>query len=108
MRPEMRDIIKKLPKRRGYGKNRARTVNDSVVKPFPINLSAIEGVFANGDAVSPQALFEKGLVRKASGLLPRVKILGTGEFTKKVTVSGCACSESAKEKIEKAGGSFIL
>ena len=38
------------------------------------------------------------------GNIPQVKILGTGEITKKVFVEGCRISESAKVKIEKAGG----
>jgi len=38
VRPEIRDMFKKLPKLRGHGVNRARTVNSSVVKPTPINL----------------------------------------------------------------------
>jgi large subunit ribosomal protein L15 len=33
-----------------------------------------------------------------------VKILGTGELTKKLTITGCEISKSAREKIEKAGG----
>jgi large subunit ribosomal protein L15 len=105
LRPEMRDIIKKLPKRRGYGKNRARTINSSVVKPTPINLSILEEVFSDGDAVTPASLVEKGVLKKGKGRLPKVKILGMGDVTKKVKVSGCDVSESAKGKIEKAGGS---
>ena len=108
LRPEMRDIIKKLPKRRGYGKNRARTVNSSVEKPTPINLPVLEEVFADGDAVTPATFVEKGILKKEKGRLPQVKILGMGDITKKVNVSGCTVSESAKGKIEKAGGSVTL
>ncbi len=100
----MRDIIKKLPKKRGYGKNRARTVNSSVVKDSPINVSVLEKVFFGGEIVTPALLIEKGALRKVKGRIPRVKILGMGEITKKVTVEGCVVSKSATEKIEKAGG----
>ncbi len=45
-RPEMRDIIKKLPKLRGHGKNRARTVNSERVLPVVVNVSALEALKA--------------------------------------------------------------
>ncbi len=104
LRPEMRDIIKKLPKKRGYGKNRARTVNSSVVKDSPVNVSILEKVFSGGEVVTPILLIEKGVLKKVKGRIPRIKILGMGEITKKVTIEGCVVSKSAKEKIEKAGG----
>ena len=106
LRPEMRDIIKKLPKRRGFGKNRARTVNSSIVKPTPINLPILDEFFADGDIVTPASLVEKNILKRSKGKLPQVKILGMGDITKKIKVSECAFSKSAKEKIEKAGGSI--
>jgi len=106
LRPEMRDIIKKLPKKRGYGKNRARTVNSSVVKPLPVNLSVLNKTFSDGDIVTAVTLIEKKVIDRVKGRIPRVKILGSGGIIKKVSVSGCAISESAKKKIEKAGGSI--
>ena len=65
-----------------------------------INLSALE-VFDNGTTVDVNALLEKGIVKN-----PRdgVKILGNGEFTKKLDVKVNAFSASAKEKIEALGG----
>lgn len=105
LRPEMRDIIKKLPKKRGHGKNRARTVNSSVVKYFPVNVSVIEKVFSGGEVVTPALLVEKGVLKKTKGRIPRIKILGMGEITKKVTVEGCVVSKNADEKIKNAGGS---
>jgi len=105
-RPEMRDIIKKLPKMRGHGKNRARTVNPSVLKPETVNVSTLEAVFKDGDKITPAVLLEKRLVRRQKGRAPVVKILGTGTIAKKLTISGCEFSESAKEKVEKAGGTI--
>lgn len=107
MRPEMRDLIKKLPKRRGFGKNRSRTVRASRVVYAPVNLAVLETSFASGDTVTPAVLLEKKLVRARAGRPPFVKILGVGELTKKLSVSGCACSASAKSAIEKAGGSIL-
>lgn len=105
-RPEMRELIKKLPKLRGHGKNRARTVNSERVLPVVVNLAALEAAFEAGAEVSPKTLVEKGVVAKRRGRLPAVKVLGNGELTKKLTVSGCTISGSAREKIEKAGGSI--
>ncbi len=103
-RPEMRDFIKKLPKLRGFGKNRARTVNSERVSAFPVNLSRLESVFASGDVVSPRTLVAMGVVATVSKKVPVVKILATGEITKKLTIEGCQISKTAQEKIEKAGG----
>jgi|SRR3989339_1784720 len=106
-RPEMRDIIKRLPKLRGFGKNRARTVNNEKVLPVVVNLKVIENNFEAGDTVSPQTLLAKKVVSIARGKVPQIKILGTGELTKKVTISGCIFSASVKAKVEKAGGSVL-
>ena len=106
-RPEMRDTIKRLPKLRGHGKNRARTVNNERVLPVVMNLSTLEATFAAGDTVSPQTLIAHKLLSLKKGKVPQVKILGTGEITKKVTLSGCLFSASVKEKIEKAGGQVL-
>jgi len=106
-RPEMRDIIKRLPKLRGHGKNRARTVNNERVLPTVINLAVLEAAFAAGDTVSPQTLHGKKIIGLTKGKMPAVKLLGTGELTKKLIVSGCTYSASAKEKIEKAGGQVL-
>ncbi len=103
-RPEMRDIIKKLPKLRGHGVNRAATVNAEKVLPVAINVSALE-VLENGVAVNPKTLVAMGLVSARRKKAPAVKILGTGTLTKKLMVTDCLVSKSAKEKIEQAGGS---
>ncbi len=106
-RPEMRDIIKRLPKLRGHGKNRALTVNNARVLPVVINLARLEAVFAAGDTVSPQTLLAHKLISTRKGKVPQVKILGTGELSKKLTISGCLTSASVKAKIEKVGGQVL-
>ena len=100
-RPEWRDIIKKLPKLRGRGVNQNKPVTE---RAFVVNLAAIEGAFSANEAITPTILVEKGLVSTWSGNIPAVKILGDGEVTKALKISGCAISESAKAKVEKAGG----
>ena len=105
IRPEMRDLIKKLPKRRGHGKNRSRTVNDGVVKPTVVNLDVLEAAAQIEREVTPLALVEAGLVRRRGGRVPAVKILSRGELKKQITVTGCTLSAAARTKIEATGGS---
>lgn len=98
MRPEMRDIIKKIPKKRGY---RSPFLKKKI---FAINLLAIEKIFNSGERITKETLFEKGLVCKAGGKIPEIKILGNGDISKKLDFSGMKISRPAKEKIKKAGG----
>ena len=100
IRPEMRDIIKKYPKHRGYA------FKAFAVKATPVNLDLIEKTFASGDAVNPEVLLAKKLISKVGGRIPHVKILSTGKLTKKVTVTGCLFSATAKAHIEAAGGTI--
>lgn len=105
-RPELRDIIKKLPKLRGHGKNRARSVNAEAKRAIAVPLEALEALFDNGTEVTPKLLVERKAVPSRGDKLPTIKILGTGSLTKKLVVKGCAVSASAKAAIEKAGGSI--
>ena len=66
-----------------------------------VNLSSLEERFDAGETVTVEALVEKGLVKK---VLDGVKVLGYGEITKALTVQANAFSETAKQKIEAAGG----
>ncbi len=104
-RPEWRDIIKKLPKLRGRGVNSFKSYS---IKPEIVNLSALETSFKAGESVTPTTIVEKGILSTLSGKTPTVKILGDGELTKSLNISGCFISTSAKEKIEKAGGVVTL
>lgn len=104
-RSEMLEFIKKIPKLRGHGKNRAKTVNEERVIAVAVNLSKLEAAFESGATVSPKSLVAAGVISTVRRKAPVVKILGTGEITKKINVEGCQISQSAKEKVEKAGGS---
>lgn len=68
-----------------------------------LNLESLERNFADGDTVSMETLKNKKLIKKTS---PDVKILGKGELTKKLIVEVEKISGSAREKIEKAGGTI--
>lgn len=106
-RPEWRDTIKKLPKRRGYGRNRARTVVPRV-PVAAISLKTLSSNFKDGAVVSLTTLMKAGLLRRVSGKMPPVKILGTGDVPSKLTIEGLQVSEKARAIIEKAGGSVKL
>ena len=69
-----------------------------------INIADIELAYNSGDKVSLETLLEKDLIRRSD---KNVKLLGNGELTKKLEVSLENISASAKEKIEKAGGSIV-
>ncbi len=107
-RPEMRDLIKKLPKLRGHGVNRAATVNAERELPVAVNLSKLEASFETGATVSPKTLVAAGIVSAVRKRAPKVKILATGDITKKLTIEGCTVSEAAKTKIEQAGGKVTM
>ena len=66
-----------------------------------VNVAFLEEKFSAGDTVNKESLAAKGLIGKSNSL---VKILGTGELTKSLTVDVDKVSKSAKDKIEKAGG----
>jgi large subunit ribosomal protein L15 len=85
-------LVRRIPKR-GF-KNFAR------VEMSIVNLASLE-IFAAGTVVTPELLLEKRLVRIAG---EPVKLLGRGELTKALTVQVHGVSESARAKIEKAGG----
>jgi large subunit ribosomal protein L15 len=68
-----------------------------------VNLETLEKAFNAGDVVTPQALVERGIIRKLAKA--GVAILGRGELTKALQVTAHRFSNSAKEKIAAAGGS---
>jgi large subunit ribosomal protein L15 len=104
IRPEWRDFIKRMPKLRGYSFNSISGVNNPVVA---INLDLINDAFKDGATVKPSTLFAKGVIEQYKGKNQNIKILSSGEITKKITLVGCTVSKSAKEKIEKAGGKVL-
>ncbi len=86
-------MSRRIPKR-GF-KNYARKVL------APVNLAALDR-FDDGAEITEAVLREAGLIK---GRFDGVKILGSGDLTKKLSVKAGAFSATAKEKIEAAGGS---
>jgi len=92
------------------GKQRGSTSKDAMpIGPFrtatvAVNVSALDR-FEAGAAVTPESLVEAGVIKTTR---VDVKVLGGGEITKKLTVRVHAISASAREKIERAGGTVDL
>ncbi len=92
-------LYRRIPKR-GFKNRNTKEV-------IAINVSVLEKKYENGDTVTIDSLIEKGIIKNINtGIqtVDGVKILGNGELTKKLTVKVNAFSETAKEKIEAAGG----
>ena len=82
-----------------------RGFNNKWRVPFqPINLAALDR-FEAGSTVTPETLLRAGLLRH---LREPVKVLGNGDLTKKLNITAHRFSETAKAKIEKAGGTATL
>ena len=91
LRPEIRDFVKKIPKKRGYDFKSFRT------KPQIVNLQDLDKKYNDGEIVTPETLIEKGLIVKVNNRIPEIKILGQGKLTKKLKVEGCKLSKSAEK-----------
>jgi large subunit ribosomal protein L15 len=92
------------------GKQRGSTSKDAMpIGPFrtstaPVNVGSLDA-FDDGAEVTPEVLVEKGLIRSTK---IDVKLLGNGELTKKLTIRVHAISATAREKVQKAGGTVSL
>ncbi len=100
LRPELRDMIKKLPKLRGRGMNSFKSF---AVRPVVINFTLLSKTFKNGETVSKKTLIERGLVDSRT---KKIKILATGELSSTLNFEGLSLSASAKASILKAGGTI--
>ena len=86
---------RRIPKRGFKNMNR--------VEMFPVNVSTLESLFESGASVDLDTLKAKGLIPKR---IEHIKILGEGEITKQLTIKAYRASATAKEKVEKAGGTI--
>ncbi len=102
IRPQEREMILKIPKKRGTGfVNKPKKF---ALFTFAINLNRIADAFRAGEIVSMKTLEKKGLVHVAKREKVLVKILGTGKLAKKLSFVGVSVSQSARTAIEAAGG----
>lgn len=98
IRPELRDMIKKLPKQRGRGKNSNKSI---VRQTVTISLKLLDRAYQAGETVTFKTLLDKKLITRADR---NVKIVGTDGITKALVVKSLPVSKSAEAAIVKAGG----
>lgn len=91
-------LVRRQPKLPGFTRHTKKVVNAVV------NVQRLEVEFEDGDEVTNQTLLERGLVRKGRP----VKVLGHGEISTALTVAVDAISDSARAKIEAAGGTVLV
>jgi large subunit ribosomal protein L15 len=94
-------IYMRLGKQRGPYSKDAMPIGPHRTSTIPVNLRDLDRVFDEGADVTLEALVETGLIKNTR---TDVKILGQGDLKKKLTVTAHSFSASAREKIEKAGG----
>lgn len=80
----------RLPKRRGFKSSR--------VRPVTLTLAKVDAAFVAGETVSPKTLAEKGVLKFIGK--GGVKVLATGQLTKKLTFEGIALTSAAQKAVE--------
>ncbi|MEK7636513.1 MAG: uL15 family ribosomal protein [Patescibacteria group bacterium] len=104
IRPEIRDVLKKIPKLRGRGKHSFKSFAPAT---FVFNLNFIKKHFQTGETVSMETLRKRGFVPKTQSPRYAVKILSDGAIDKKFVFRGVGVSRFAREKILQAGGTIV-
>lgn len=89
-------FFRRMPKKKGFNKS-------DKIEATAINLDILEKNFKAGETVTIDSLKEKALIAKKT---LSVKILGSGDINKKIIIEGIPASETAKEKVLKAGGTI--
>ena len=93
----LKPSLQKIPKIRGF--------KSGYEQPQTVTFKTLERITVDGSHVTPSFLKAKGVIHHAGG---PVKIVGTGELKKKITVTGCLATKSAAQMIEKAGGKIVF
>ena len=98
-------LLKRLPKKRGVvGKvkiKRGSKLSRYKINPVILNLKDIEKNFKDGDIISPKILLDKKMINRVSKRIPRIKILGVGEFKNKFIFKGIKTSKKVGEILKK-------
>ena len=101
IRPEIRDVIKRLPKKRGHR---------SLFAPkliAAITLRQLARHFAAGEIVSPATLAARRLVSAGIFRRGQVKIIGAGPLLVALRVENCLITKSTRQTIEQVGGKYV-
>lgn len=89
-------LVRRIPKR-GF-------TNSFALNVHAVNVGELDAAYEAGEEVTPETLLAKKVVRVRFDVL---KILGDGELTKKLKVAAHRFSQSARQKIEQAGGEVV-
>ena len=89
-------FFRRMPKYKGFNQKFKKEAQ-------VVSVETLEKSFDDGEIINEKVLKDKGIVRKNSAL---IKVLGQGEITKKLTIEGIQVSQSARTKIENAGGAI--
>ncbi|MBI4114784.1 MAG: uL15 family ribosomal protein [Candidatus Niyogibacteria bacterium] len=106
LRPQLRDTIKKFPKKRGV-KTRGFHTQGRPHNVAEVQLRTLEKIMKAGETVTPKLLAQKGVIQVRGGKMPEVKLLGSLTLAKKLLIQDCQISKGARFAIEKAGGKVI-
>ena len=98
LRPAEREILKKIPKLRGY---RFRSFRK---RPVAVNITHIAPHFTEGEKITPALLIKKGIVQKSKGRVPQIKILGNNGIKKRFVFEDILVSRSIAERSGIASG----
>ncbi len=90
-------LVRRVPKR-GFHNRFAKVVRS-------INIGQLDPLFNDGDEVTPETLKARGVLKGRYDLL---KVLGDGTLSKKLKIAAHRFSESARSKIEAAGGQVVV
>lgn len=95
IRPAIRDIIKKFPKRRGFKFKSFRK------QPIAVSMDVLARHFQGGETVTPEALIKEGVIRTIRGRTPKIKILG-GKTKKKFLLKGVSVSRRVRNTASRS------
>lgn len=90
-------LVRRLPRKRGF-------TNVFRIPYRIVNVGRLELIFEAGDAITPETLLNRGLIKKGKN---PVKVLAEGDLTKALTIQAHSFSKGAREKIEAVGGSAV-
>lgn len=99
IRPQIQDLIKRIPKMRGYDRAAIRRKKKTII----LDLEILEKKFDSGSVISRETLAEAGLLKDKNS---PIKILSDGHLTKSFTVASIPASKKTIDKIIKAGGNY--
>lgn len=103
IKSQLREFLLRIPQKRGTGFNIKPSSKESFSE---VSLGLINEHYKSGEMVTPRTLLKKGIIEKRFNKLPAVKILAKGQLRKRLSFFNVEVSESARQQIEKLGGTI--